>query len=179
MLDIELDASELEEVVRRLPEVERLVGRKLRGTMERMLAFLLQKAVAITHSKDLVNSGAYVGSLQTEIRGMGLDLHGRMGPTVTYGEPVERGRGPGRFPPRGPIELWVRRKLGVSGDDEVRAVGFLVARAIATRGTIARFGYGGGKVIETTRKEGEGKVLGMWRGAVTELVKEIEGYLGT
>lgn len=177
MFDIELDAKELETVLRRFPQVERIVDRRTRGEMERMLATLLNLAVSITHQKDLVSSGAYVGSLMTELRGRATNLHGRVAPTVAHGVPVEAGRRAGKFPPRGPIELWVRRKLGISDNDEVRAVGFLVARAIATRGTIARFGYEGGKVLEETRERGERKVQNMWRGAATDIVREIENYL--
>ena len=44
---------------------------------------------------------------------------------------VEHGRAPGRMPPIGPIELWLRRKAGVTD----RSAAFLVARAIGRRGT--------------------------------------------
>lgn len=50
---------------------------------------------------------------------------------------VEHGRAPGRMPPRAPIELWVRRKLGLWGPDLASAV-FLIRRAIGRRGTPGR-----------------------------------------
>jgi len=179
MFDIELDADELEEVLRRFPQVERMVDRRLRAAMERMLAYLHQKAVRITHEKDLINSGTYVGSLETKIRGWGrgVMMRGQVGPTAAHGEVVERGRRPGKWPPPGPIELWVRRKLGINNDAQVRAVGFLVARAIATKGTIARFGYEGGKVLEETAEQGERRVQNMWRGEVQDLGREIVNHL--
>jgi hypothetical protein len=179
MFDVELEAGELEEVLRRFPQVERMVDRRIRAAMERMLAYLQQKAVRITHEKDLVNSGAYVGSLETKIRGWGrgVRMRGQVGPTVAHGEPVERGRKAGKWPPPGPIELWVRRKLGINNDAQVRAVGFLIARAIATKGTIARFGYKGGEVMEETAEQGERRVRNMWRGEVQDLGREIANYL--
>ena len=177
MYEIELDYSDLEEVIAKFPEVERIIARRMRKQLDLMLAYLLAKAVDITHSKGLVDSGAYVGSLATEVHGVACNLRGTLAPSVAHGYYVEHGRKPGRFPPRAPIELWVRRKLGVSDDREVRAVGFLVARAIARRGTIARFGYKGGEVLKDTLKEGKPKVLNMWRGMAVGLAKEIERYL--
>lgn len=47
---------------------------------------------------------------------------------------VEHGRRPGAMPPITPIELWVNRKIGISGP-EGRSVAFLIARAIGRRGT--------------------------------------------
>jgi hypothetical protein len=47
---------------------------------------------------------------------------------------AERGRGPGKIPPLAPIELWVRRVLGIPAP-ESKQVAFLVARAIGRRGT--------------------------------------------
>lgn len=47
---------------------------------------------------------------------------------------VDKGRAPGKPPPIAPIELWVRRVLGIPAP-ESRSVAFLVARAIGKRGT--------------------------------------------
>lgn len=82
--------------------------------------------------------------------------------TSPYGEIVERGRRPGRWPPRAAIESWVRRKfriqlgqfksrrkkvverrfvvlrrtvtLASQRDREIRSIAFLVARKIGQRG---------------------------------------------
>lgn len=181
MYEIELDYSDLDEVIAKFPEVERIIARRMRKQMDPMLDYLLAKAVDITYAKDLIDMGGagYVGSLATEVRGVAFNLRGTLAPSVAHGYYVEHGRKPGKFPPRASIELWVRRKLGVSDDREVQAVGFLVARAIARRGTIARFGYEGGEVMKDTRKEGKPKVLNMWRGMSVKLAKEIERYLTT
>lgn len=57
-----------------------------------------------------------------------------VGSPLLHAPIVERGRQPGKMPPIGPIELWVRRKLGVEGD-AARGVAFVVARKIARKGT--------------------------------------------
>lgn len=56
---------------------------------------------------------------------------------LIYALPVEKGRKPGRQPPTTPIEIWVRRKLGISDPQEARSVAFVIARAIGRRGTKA------------------------------------------
>lgn len=60
---------------------------------------------------------------------MGHVVHG-----VLYGDVVEVGRQPGKMPPPGAIELWVVRKLGLSGEEATSAA-FAIARSIGRRGT--------------------------------------------
>ncbi|MBV6425159.1 MAG: hypothetical protein NAOJABEB_02973 [Steroidobacteraceae bacterium] len=71
-------------------------------------------------------------SITQQVSGSGLLIEGRVYSTDVPIKvvSVEHGRKPGRMPPRGPIELWVRRKLG--GD---AALVFLIQRAIGRRGT--------------------------------------------
>lgn len=73
------------------------------------------------------------GSIHGEVTAAAGTVTGVVGTPLEYGEVVELGRRPGTFPPRAPIELWVRRKLGVPAA-EARSVSFLVARKIARRG---------------------------------------------
>ena len=63
----------------------------------------------------------------------GARVAGIVGTPAEYGEPVEMGTKP-HFPPTGPIQFWVERKLGYSGD-EAASVSFLIARANYRRGT--------------------------------------------
>jgi len=53
----------------------------------------------------------------------------------SYGYYVEHGRGPGKAPPPGALDLWVKRKLGVGDEEEVERLAFLIARKIARSGT--------------------------------------------
>lgn len=54
-----------------------------------------------------------------------------------YGYFVEHGRAPGGFPPPRVLELWVKRKLGISDPDEMARVAYLVGRKMAAEGTEA------------------------------------------
>lgn len=72
------------------------------------------------------------GSIFGEVRGDNNSVRGIWGTPLKYGEVIEFGRKPGKFPPVGPIELWVRRKLGITEDSE--GVALAIARAIFRRG---------------------------------------------
>ena len=85
--------------------------------------------------------GEYAGSLTTEV----VDEDGRpvgrvflAPPADRYGLFVEVGSRP-HFPPPGALDGWVRRRLGITGDREVREVAFLIGRKIARAGTPGHF----------------------------------------
>jgi len=59
---------------------------------------------------------------------------GVQGPAMRYAEVVEHGRKPGKWPPRAPIELWVKRVIRPPRD-EFDSVVFLVQRKIGRKGT--------------------------------------------
>jgi hypothetical protein len=73
---------------------------------------------------------------KVEMGGTPLDVLGRVFDPLGYALPQERGARP-HWPPSGPIEAWVRRKLGVP-EKEVRSVAFLVARKMARVGMSGR-----------------------------------------
>ena len=58
-------------------------------------------------------------------------------PADRYGLFVEVGTRP-HFPPPAALEGWVRRRLGITGNREVREVAFLIGRKIARAGTPGR-----------------------------------------
>ncbi len=66
-----------------------------------------------------------------------------VGSTSIYAPMVEVGRNPGKFPPRAPLELWVRRKLGIADPKEIKSVAFLVARKISREGFKGAFMFEG------------------------------------
>ena len=86
-------------------------------------------------------TGALRGSIVSEVRGRNLEtLRGEVAATADHAASVLAGREPGAMPPWGegsPLIRWVRTKLGVSGGESKR-VSFLVARAIARKGTKGR-----------------------------------------
>lgn len=51
-----------------------------------------------------------------------------------YADFVEYGREPGTMPPPEALYNWVRRKLGVTNEAEIRSVAFAIAQAIKDRG---------------------------------------------
>lgn len=115
------------------------IGWMITDAMVQSLSVLKQEIVARTP----VNFGHLRGSIYTEINGTPANmegsvanLHGTTLPAVLYGWPVERGRAPGKWPPRDAIELWVVRKgLARAGTREASSIAFLIARAIGQRGT--------------------------------------------
>lgn len=54
---------------------------------------------------------------------------------VDYIEILDKGRSPGKFAPVDNIQEWVRSKLGITDDREIRSVAYLVNRKIAREGT--------------------------------------------
>lgn len=85
------------------------------------------------------------GSITSDIRGTGLAIEGRVGPSVQYGRFVEFGRRPGRMPPPDALIGWVRRhssarfaRKTASREAELRSRAFMVARAIGRRGVRAQ-----------------------------------------
>lgn len=71
--------------------------------------------------------------------GPGLGNKATSGPTGSpknYGVFVERGRLPGKWPPRQVMRLWIQRKLGV--DPDQGNVEFLIRRAIGRKGVAPR-----------------------------------------
>jgi len=90
-----------------------------------------------------VNLGILRGGVQSDVRGEGADVLGRVFDNVPYALPMETGTKP-IFPPVAALVPWVTRKFGVSGK-EARSVAFLVARSIRRKGGLkARKFFGAG-----------------------------------
>lgn len=76
-----------------------------------------------------VDLGLLRASVTSNVQGRGIGLRGEVFSNRDYAPVVERGRRPGKFPPRRPIERWAARNLGDS------RLWFVVARKIARQGT--------------------------------------------
>ena len=170
---IRVDTSQIEALAQLFPVARSAIDYKVRRTLALIMELLLNIAVDITVTKDLVNSGQYLNSLTTEVRGTRTNFRGILTPGAAHGYYVEHGRRPGKAPPPDAIQLWVRRKLGINDDREVKSVAFLIGRAIAERGTIKRFGYGGGDVLKDTLTRGRPQVERLWREMGHNLAREI------
>lgn len=75
-------------------------------------------------------------------------------PADAYGIFVEAGSAP-HFPPPGALDGWVRRRLGVSDEKQVREIAFLIGRKISRQGTAGRH------IFERTLIENEERVMGI------------------
>lgn len=105
---------------------------KLRLTQNKSVAFGLLRA-SIGSVVDEAKLTAAVGpGLNAKATGAAT------GDPANYGYYVEFGRAPGKPPPPQALSLWVKRKLGVGGDDEIERVSVFIARKIAREGTIAK-----------------------------------------
>lgn len=82
----------------------------------------------------LSGGAGLVGSVFTEETVLANNVIGQVGSPLPYAEYVEVGTQP-HFPPLQPIQDWVQAKLGITEEAESRNVAFLIARAIARRGT--------------------------------------------
>ena len=129
-----------------LPDLENagaVVQREIRAALAEVALLLEAETKRAT---PVGATGTLRGSIASEVRdGPGLrDLQAVVGTPAKYGDVVERGRRPGRMPPPDQLELWVRRKLRVTGprggkraptQAEAKGIAWLIARKIARRGT--------------------------------------------
>lgn len=102
----------------------------------------MQLAEAETAQRTPVDQGTLRASEYGRVVDLWPIVEGHLGSPLAYAEPVEYGAKP-HWPPPGPIQGWVHRKLGLSGKEMVR-VAFLVARAISRRGTRGHFMFQAG-----------------------------------
>jgi hypothetical protein len=146
---------------------ERIVAEEQQRAME---ASVLQVKGAILPFVP-VNLGALRQGVQAMVSGTPANLSGKVFDPITYASAVEHGTRP-HFPPLGPIELWVRRKLGIPEGRQSRSVAFLVARAISRRGT---------KAVQFFKRgwdSSEGQVRARFRDAQARIVARIVARLG-
>jgi len=125
--------------------------------MKRVQATLEQyKEKIVTQLKDrlaqqgLVASGKLQNSIYGVVTQTGINIFAE-----DYGIFVEEGRGPGKMPPRNKILQWVEsRNLQPINPKYKRPkdIAWMIARSIAEKGTIQRFGYQGSKFIDFVSK---------------------------
>lgn len=82
-------------------------------------------------SKNISNTREAANSLYIDY---GSDFVRSIG--IFYLEFLDTGRGPGKFPPKKPIEEWVKSKLGkTESDSDFNGIVFVIQRKIAKIGT--------------------------------------------
>jgi len=86
-----------------------------------------------------VNTSNLRGKTFSDIRGVGLNIHGIVANPSVYAFPVEKGRGADKkWPNIIGISQWVKRKLGLSGR-ELESATFLIGQKIQKKGITGRF----------------------------------------
>lgn len=114
-----------------------------------------------------VNTGLLRASIATRVTlgtPAGTLVHGEVftGQQAPYAQFVEEGTRP-HFPPRAPLELWAQRVLGDG------RLWFVVARAIARRGTRARH------MFRDAFAQVQGRILPTLDAAVTRAARLLQG----
>ncbi len=113
-------------------------------------------------------TGNLRGGVQTSVTGEAVSLVGRVFDAVSYALPVEGGSRP-HFPPVAPLQLWVRRKLGITDEREARSVAFLICRAISRRGTPAV------RMFQNAWEANRARVEGFFEGAQKRIAARLVG----
>jgi hypothetical protein len=166
MIDITIDLSEVTEYLAELQSAPDIINAEMLDAMDASLNVLEQYAVAET---PVGATGHARQSIDSVIHGAPPNFRGEVVMGVPYGLPLEHGRKPGKWPPRAPIALWVRRKLNVP-EEQVERVAFLIQRAIGARGTKP-----GAQMFAKAFDKGQPRVMRLWE----EIPGRIIGRIGT
>jgi len=139
---IQYEDRQLQQQLEQLPQrLNDAVERGLRRATDLLRAAVTTLAESPLGAAAPDAFGEYAGSVRGEV----VDENGRpvgrvflTAPADRYGLFVEVGTRP-HFPPPGALDGWVRRRLGITGDREVREVAFLIGRKISRHGTKGQF----------------------------------------
>lgn len=162
-MTLHLDLSEFSRMAEQTALAAEALETEMYGTMEEAANALLPAVVAGTpRNTSALAQGLYAGVEGGPAQGQVTGFIAVQGPAQRYVWPVETGAA-AHWPPKDAIELWVAQKqrggdlqwtttrVNKDGSTKtapmtVRSIAFLIARAIARRGTIKRFGYGGAEM---------------------------------
>ena len=140
---------------------------EIKTALENILAFLHGK-ISVKMPENV--TGYLRGSVASEIRGKGLNLHGVIGTPAKYAMAIEKGYPTGKFPNIDAIRKWADSRFGASEKSEMRA--FLIAKSIYKRGYRGRR-KGWGMFGQTFEKEEKG-IIDFLDKANARVVKRLE-----
>jgi hypothetical protein len=121
-------------------DAEAVVSEELRAATEESVLRVRTAIIPLTP----VNLGPLRGGTQTSVTIDQSGPVGRIFNPIAYANPMNTGAAfPSAGPPAAALELWVRRKLGVS-EEEAAGVAFVIARSIKRRGLKGRRFFGQG-----------------------------------
>lgn len=159
MAGFEVELQGFEELARRLRDPGLVAG-----PARRFLTDSALELEAAVKERTPVDTARLRDSITHEVDAHQVPEWARVGTNVDYARPVEEGRRP-HWPPLAALQPWARRHGFPAG----RAGAFLVARAIAARGTKARHMFRDGF------REVRGQVEGFGRDMLRELVDKLAG----
>ena len=176
-----IDMREVVQLMDAVPAMRGIIEEEIDNAMNES-GMLLTTMVA---ARTPVNFGILRSSIQFptgfEVRGRPADVFeglvsaGKMQLAGTsphvYANFVERGRRPGKWPPEGPIQLWVMRKFGLSGQ-ALQDATFLIRRKIGQRGT-----KGAAMFFRAWNEGGERRVEKFWRDVPVKAIKRFAGVV--
>ena len=142
----DVDFSDVERLLAGMERTPQIVNEELYLAMRQGVAIAEQQVVGrmgTGPNHTGVNTGRLRSSIHNMVIRRGNSITGKVGTSMAYGWPVERGRAAGKWPPRDNIRMWVVRKMGLTGK-EADSVAFLVQRAIGTGTTKGIMKPGGG-----------------------------------
>lgn len=157
---LKTDLEELKELTRRYPEESK------RARISRITEALNLLEAAVKKETPYGAGPIHLrDTIFDKISAFGERVSGILGTPAVYGEPVEAGT-KAHFPPVGPLQFWVEKKLGYSGP-EAASVAFLIARAISRRGTK------GAKMFEKGFNKNEARVKAILDRIPSDIVRSI------
>lgn len=127
----------IDDAVRRLTELAKNYPDEIYNESEkalRLIAQIFANHVIPLTPKGVGGQAGLVGSIFGEVHRQRGKLIAIIGTPLKYGDVIEFGRAPGKFPPIDPLALWAEKKLGI---EKSKAKGIAIAIAI----NIARRGF--------------------------------------
>lgn len=161
---IDIDAKELEMLVRQFPQLETVLFAEINSAMTGSIGIIHEQ---VTGRTPVGVSGNLRNSISPVIRGRSPFLIGDIRTSMVYGRAVEHGLPPGHRVHPEALELWVIRKLGVS-PDESKQVASAIAEGIRLRGTRGKHMFEEG--FEAARQP----VEKLWRGVPVRAINRFE-----
>lgn len=124
--------------------------KRVQATLEQYKDKIVEQLKDRLAQQGLVASGKLQNSIYGVVTQTGINIFAE-----DYGIFVEEGRGPGKMPPRNKILEWVESRNLQSINPKYKRtkdIAWMIARSIAEKGTIQRFGYQGSKFIDFVSK---------------------------
>jgi len=143
IVDIVYHLRELERLAKVAPTETRA---EIRSTLKR-IASRVEKTVIEKTPRGVGGAAGLAGSIHGEVVAYGDSHMARIGTPLEYGAVIELGRRPGQArPPRGPLILWLQRKIGLPLE-EAKRVSYALAVSIGSEG------FEGAHMFEKTKAE--------------------------